>query len=138
MATGGAGSSELPLTPALSRREREKSAACAADPATLCLNGGRFQVRVSWRAPGYPAANAGQAVPLTSDTGALWFFSNGNLELVVKVVDGRAVNGKFWVFFGGLSNVEYTITVTDTQTGAVRAYFNPQGQLASVADTSAF
>src|SRR5262249_2578869 len=97
MATGGAGSSEFPLTPALSRPEREKSAACAADPTTLCLNGGRFQVRVSWRAPGYPAANAGQAVPLTSDTGALWFFSNGNLELVVKVVDGRAVNGKFWV-----------------------------------------
>ena len=53
-------------------------------------------------------------------------------------MDGRSVNGKFWVLYGALSNVEYTITVTDTQTGAVKTYFNPQGQLASVADTDAF
>jgi len=102
------------------------------------LNGGRFQARVTWRAPGYPPANAGQAVPLTSDTGAFWFFSNGNLELVLKVVDGRPLNGKFWVFYGALSNVEYTITVTDTVTGTVKIYFNPAGQQASVADTAAF
>ena len=81
---------------------------------------------------------AGQAVPITSDTGSFWFFSNANLEVIVKVLDGRSVNGHFWVFYGALSNVEYTITVTDTETGAVRTYFNPQGQLASVADTSAF
>ena len=56
----------------------------------------------------------------------------------LKVVDGRAVNGRFWVFFGALSDVQYTITVTDTQTGAQRTYSNPQGRLASVADTSAF
>jgi hypothetical protein len=53
-------------------------------------------------------------------------------------VDGRAFNEKFWVFYGALSNVEYTITVTDTATGAVRTYVNPFGQLASVADTAAF
>lgn len=40
--------------------------------------------------------------------------------------------------YGALTNVEYTITVTDTETGAVKTYFNPQGQLASRADTSAF
>jgi len=57
---------------------------------------------------------------------------------VVKVLDGRPINGTFWVFSGALSNVEYTITVTDTTTGAVKTYFNPSGQLASVADTSAF
>jgi hypothetical protein len=42
------------------------------------------------------------------------------------------------VFYGALSNVEYTITVTDTSTGKTRTYFNPSGQLASVADTAAF
>jgi hypothetical protein len=47
----------------------------------------------------------------------------------MKVVDGRPVNGKFWVFYGALSNVEYTITITDTQTGTVKTYFNPSGQL---------
>jgi hypothetical protein len=37
-----------------------------------------------------------------------------------------------------LSDVEYTITVTDMTTGATKTYSNPQGRLASVADTSAF
>jgi hypothetical protein len=102
------------------------------------LNGGRFQVRVAWSASNIPASGSGQAVPLTTDTGAMWFFSSGNLELVIKVVDGRAFNNFFWVFYGALSNVEYTITVTDTETGRTKTYFNPQGQLASVADTAAF
>jgi hypothetical protein len=53
-------------------------------------------------------------------------------------VDGRTVNSRFWVFYGALSDVEYTITVTDMTTGVAKSYSNPQGQLASVADTSAF
>ncbi|MEX0879151.1 MAG: hypothetical protein WD451_05395, partial [Thermoanaerobaculia bacterium] len=72
------------------------------------------------------------------DTGYLWFFSEENVELIVKVLDGRGVNGHYWVFYGALSNVEYTITVTNTQTGAVRVYTNPSGTLSSHADTRAF
>jgi hypothetical protein len=54
------------------------------------------------------------------------------------MLDGRALNGKWWFFFGALSNVEYTITVTDTATGATRTYKNPAGQFASASDTAAF
>jgi hypothetical protein len=36
------------------------------------------------------------------------------------------------------SDVEYTLTVTDTETGEVKTYTNPGGRLASVADTGAF
>jgi hypothetical protein len=36
------------------------------------------------------------------------------------------------------SNVEYTVTVTDSNTGAKRTYTNPSGRFASVADTQAF
>jgi len=54
------------------------------------------------------------------------------------VLDGRPLNDKFWVFYGALSSVEYTLTVTDTQTGVVKTYTNPSGRLASVADTGAF
>jgi hypothetical protein len=78
------------------------------------------------------------AVPLTADTGYFWFFGAGNVETVLKVLDGRPVNGHFWVFYGALSNVQYTLTVTDTLTGTVKTYTNPSGQFASVADTSAF
>jgi hypothetical protein len=42
------------------------------------------------------------------------------------------------VFYGALSNVQYSLTVTDTATGATRTYTNPAGQFASVADTGAF
>ena len=75
---------------------------------------------------------------MTTDTGYFWFFSSNNVEIVIKAVDGRPVNGFFWVFYGALSDVEYTITVTDTVTGLVKPYSNMQGHLASVADTSAF
>jgi hypothetical protein len=109
---------------------------CAGSATALCLGGNRFRVEVSWQS-GAGVAQA-TALPLTQNTGAFWFFDSTNLELVVKVLDGRSVNGFFWAFYGALSNVEYTVTVTDTATGAVRTYFNPQGQLASVADTTAF
>jgi hypothetical protein len=102
------------------------------------LNGGRFQVRVSWRVPSQGTSGIAEATPLTGDTGRFWFFTANNIELIVKVVDGRAVNGRFWLFSGALSNVEYTITVTDTSTGLVRTYANPSGSLISLADTSAF
>ena len=56
----------------------------------------------------------------------------------MKVLDGRLVNGHFWVFYGALSDVHYMVNVTDTQTGVTVSYENPQGTLASVADTNAF
>ncbi len=67
-----------------------------------------------------------------------WFFTSNDIELVAKVVDGRAFNNKFWVLYGALSNVEYAITVTDTSTGVVKSYFNPSGNLTSAADVAAF
>jgi photosystem II stability/assembly factor-like uncharacterized protein len=110
---------------------------CLPDPSTLCLNASRFRVRAAWRTPDGSAGDA-HARPDTSDTGAFWFFSANNIEVVVKVVDGRPANGKFWVFGAALTNVEYTLEITDTTTGTVWTHHNPQGQLASFADTTAF
>jgi hypothetical protein len=101
-------------------------AACEADPMTLCLNTGRFKVQVQWATTDW-SNGAGQAVALTADTGYFWFFSANNVEMVIKVVDGRAINNNFWVFAGGLTNVYAVITVTDTQAGLVKVYANPQG-----------
>ncbi|HEX3126473.1 MAG TPA: ELWxxDGT repeat protein, partial [Thermoanaerobaculia bacterium] len=110
---------------------------CQASASTLCLGGGRFEVKVSWR-DFAGQTGSGRAVPLTGDTGYFWFFDPANVETVVKVLDGTGVNGHFWVFFGALTNVEYTLTVTDTQTGLTRRYFNPRGVFASVGDTQGF
>lgn len=114
----------------------ELGAGCVPGPTTLCLNRGRFKVEAAWKDfAGH--AGTGRTLPLTSDTGAFWFFAPENVEVVVKVLDGQGLNGKFWVFYGALSNVEYTLTVTDTSTGAVKVYRNPAGTFASVGDTSA-
>jgi hypothetical protein len=113
------------------------SLACTATATALCLADGRFQVEVDWETPSGDTG-VGRRGNLTDDTGYFWFFNPENIELVLKVLDGRSITGAWWVFYGALSNVEYTIRVTDMQTGAVKTYFNPQGNLASVADTSAF
>jgi len=112
-------------------------AACVPGPTALCLNGGRFRVEIAWKDFG-GRTGTGQASPLSGDTGTFWFFDPANIEVVAKVLDGRAGNGRWWFFFGALSNVEYTITVTDTATGARKTYRNPAGRFASAGDTSAF
>ncbi|HZF11806.1 MAG TPA: sialidase family protein [Thermoanaerobaculia bacterium] len=110
-------------------------ASCVPAADTLCLAASRFAVRVSWRLPGIASTSA-TAVPLFQNTGAFWFFAAGNPELVVKILDGRALNGHFWVFFAGLSGVDSTVTVTDTATGATKTYHHPEGAPASSADTA--
>ncbi|HEX2645578.1 MAG TPA: fibronectin type III domain-containing protein, partial [Thermoanaerobaculia bacterium] len=112
---------------------------CGASGQALCLDGNRFQVEVRWKNQ-HDGGSTGvaTAVPGTTNTGYFWFFDAENTELVVKVLDGTALNGKFWVFSGSLTDLEYWITVTDTATGKVRTYHNPPGNLAGVADTSAF
>ena len=110
--------------------------ACQSGPETLCLSG-RFRVEVSWK-DFSGNSGRGRAVPLPGVTGAFWFFDASNLEVMVKVLDGRALNGSYWVFYGALSNVEFTLTVTDTETGLQWSHHNPSGHFASGADTSAF
>src|SRR6185295_19552048 len=117
---------------------------CIDGSRVLCLGDftgsadfGRFEVTVDWRTPN-GATGFGRSRQLSWEAGAFWFFQEDNLELVTKVLDGRPVNGNFWVFSGALSNVEYTVNVVDTATGDRRTYHNAQDQLASRADTVAF
>jgi hypothetical protein len=123
---------------------------CAAGATTLCLGpAGRFRVEATWRTPA-PGGGAGgegdaRAVPLTADTGALWFFDAANLELIVKVLAACPVDGRVWVFAAGLTDVEVELTVTDTDRvsgtadGTARVYRNPPGTpFAPIQDTAAF
>ena len=113
---------------------------CTSDATSLCLNNGRFRVRATFSAPSLGITNAAaQVVPLTADTGYFWFFDAQNVEMIVKVLNACGVNGRIWVFAGGLTNVEVTMTVEDTATGSVQSYRNPQGTaFAPVQDTGAF
>ncbi len=111
---------------------------CVADATTLCLNDGRFRVRAAFRTDSGAAQDA-RAVGLTADSGYFWFFDPANIELVLKVLDGCSVNGHYWNFLAGLTNVEVTTTITDTVSGTSKVYTNPAGTaFAPVQDTSAF
>lgn len=116
--------------------QRLSSATCSPSARSLCLDDNRFRLDLRFSNPQTGGTSTGNPVPLSADTGALWFFDPSTPELVAKVIDGTAVNGHFWVFFASLTDVEFDLTVTDTHTGAQRTYHNPAGTLASQADTA--
>ncbi len=111
---------------------------CTPGPEALCLLDGRLRVEVFWQDQHNGGSGTGKAVAGTDKTGFFWFFNPSNVELVVKALDGTTVNGHLWVFYGALSDVEYTIAVTDTATGEVANYHNPPGEICGDADTEAF
>jgi len=106
------------------------------DRATICVAEERFAVSATWKT----ANDSGTAHPvrLTKDAASFWFFGEDNVELAVKVVDGRDFNGYFWVFYASLSNVDFTIKVTDLVTARQKEYHNASGTFASNADIQAF
>jgi len=117
-----------------------RATACVGNPTTLCLLQNRFRVVATSRVQGLNLP--GQAVRHGSELGYFAFPSAdpANLELAVKVLDGRGVNDRFWVIATpATTDVQYTLTVTDTQTGLSKTYASPVGAaLGPVQDTNAF
>lgn len=108
------------------------------DDQLLCLNSDRFQVEVDWKDFSGQEGNA-VAFPRSDLSGTFFFFDPDNTELLLKVLDGCAFNGHFWVFFSATTDVEYTLTVTDTDSGQSRVYDNPLGGPSpAITDTQAF
>jgi hypothetical protein len=117
----------------------ESAGPCVSDARTLCLNGGRFAVTLHWSKPSSESGD-GTGVGLTDDSGYFWFFDPANIEVVVKVLDACGLPAqRYWVFAAGLTNVEATMSVRDSQTGSLRTYRNAQGAAFSpIQDTGAF
>lgn len=116
---------------------------CSSGPEHQCLAGDRFRVSITW---GTPDGNvgAGQMVELRDSPGAGFayatFFDPNNIEMVVKVLDACVEPfNRFWVFAGGLTNVETFLKVEDTLTGDIKIYHNPQDRpFQPIQDTDAF
>ena len=98
---------------------------CVSTPGVLCLNDDRFAVSAMWWSP--TGSGSATGVKLTGDTGYFWFFDPANVELVTKVLNGCTITGAYWVFAGGLTNVEVVLTVVDTLTGAAAFYYRSPG-----------
>jgi hypothetical protein len=105
------------------------SGRCRASADTLCLLGGRFAVQLAWQNQFDGSTGTGRAVPATDVTGYFSFGDPANLELLIKVLDfGSAIK----VFYGELTNLHFTMTVTDTQTGAAKTYSNTTGDCGGI------
>jgi len=103
----------------------KKKGSCAKGKDGLCLLNNRFLARVTWRNQFDGSSGTGKPKPLTGVTGSFAFTDSSNTELLVKVLD--AGGGRILVIWGAMSNLEYTLEVTDTKTGKVKTYHNPAG-----------
>ena len=103
--------------------------AAAESASTLPLLNGRFSVSLEARRASTGATSAGRAIASGDRYGFFTlpgFTSDPTLpEVIVKMLDFRSITGSFLLFYTGLTSLDYTLTVTDTVSGAVRTYESP-------------
>jgi hypothetical protein len=103
-----------------------------------------FDIEVRYRLPGQTGFAAAPAVPLTQDAGYFYFLDPSNVEVTAKIVDGRAVNGHWWLFLANMTTVELEIEVTRCPPDGLpvpcvtKTYVQPPGQNRNFLDTSTF
>lgn len=117
---------------------RRYLATCAPDATFLPLRNGRFLACARWETTD---GQRGSGVPAiwSDESGGFWFFDDANLELFVKLLDGCGINGHYWLYVSGLTDVGVDLAVLDTWTGAVRSYARPRGiPFVAIQDVDAF
>ncbi len=121
-------------------RPSQPDGTCAPDPWTLCLLNERYRVQVDWRTRSGDTGRGFALYQGTNDSGLFWFFDRDNWEVLVKVLDGCAVDGRHWVFSAATTDVRYEMTVTDTLGASPpKVYINELDRPAvALTDTSAF
>ena len=107
-------------------------------PFQVTLRDGRFAVTVEWTDGDQTAP--GQIVsPPSVDSALFWFFAPTNWELMVKVLDGCAINGHYWVFGAAQTDRAYRLQVRDTVTDTLWERTNAAGTPSpAITDTTAF
>jgi PKD repeat protein len=140
--TSGFASSTAPAT-------KDTQAADVASLTLLSQDGHPFLITLQATDPRTGKVGVGQGIPQNDVFG---YFTIPDLvptnpgaplvpEVFVKMLDARAIPGQdFWFFWGGLTDLIYTVTVRDLQRGTVRMYHNPvtDNRVCLGADTSGF
>ena len=112
---------------------------CEPDGETICLQDSRYEVSVEYQASDGELGVARVVHAGTNDSGLFSFFDRENWEVLVKVLDGCAVNDHTWVYAAATTDLGYSIRVTDTATGLSKEYRNETGTPAeAITDATAF
>ncbi|HEV3459374.1 MAG TPA: hypothetical protein VHG32_22730 [Thermoanaerobaculia bacterium] len=114
---------------------------CTRTATTACLDGGRFQVRVSYvnsQSSGNGTVMSFNGTRAESDESAFLYFTDpSNFEMGLKILNACGFSSHFWVFIGGLTNQGWTVSIVDTSNGNSFSYHNANGHLTSTtADTN--
>jgi hypothetical protein len=83
----------------------------------LALRGSRFRVSLSRSGEPGGIPVPANAVKLTDQSGYFWFYDGDNVEVTVKILDGRALNGHFWVFAASMTDRPFTLQIEDLGAG---------------------
>lgn len=110
---------------------------CVPARDRLCLGHRRFQVEVDWHNQFDGGRGTGRATALSELTGSFAFQDPSNVELLVKTLEFKE-DDQVLILWGALSNLEYTLKVTDTLSGEVQTYHNPPGTYCGGLDQDAF
>lgn len=117
---------------------------CVPNSTTVCLLGNRFRVSIAYTNPiaGTPgtflATRLFQDTGRNPDVGLFGFDDPQAIEVVVRVQDTRPFANRFDVYYGGMTDFPYVVSVTDTHTGTARNYTFHGGTPAGGVDRVSF
>jgi len=97
---------------------------------------GGFQASIRWSNPRDGSSGTGHAQRLARDSGAFWFFSPDNLEVTVKILDGRAINGRWWVFIASMTDLQFEVDISRAG-GPAKTYVQTAGANRNFIDINA-
>jgi hypothetical protein len=96
----------------------------SAPSTELDLLDRRFVVITSWIDP-QGVHQVANAIRLSDNSGYFWFFSSGNMEVTIKILDGRPLNGHFWVFIASMTDLQFSLSIYDPVCLSLPAPCNP-------------
>ncbi|MEO8192020.1 MAG: PKD domain-containing protein [Acidobacteriota bacterium] len=113
------------------------------DSGVLRLNAAHsFDLTLSARDPRTGNAGAGKVIGQNDVYG---YFSlptlsgnAGNPEIIVKMVDATGIGQNYWVFYGSMTDLEFTLSVKENATGVVKSYRKDDSKPSGQFDTSGF
>ncbi len=111
---------------------------CSPSETAAVLSGG-YEVRMCFEMPSGARVDASNYHLESTASGLLYFFDRDNVEVLVKVLDGCAINGHRWVFSAPVTDLAFNLEITEQATGRAFTHRNPRGTTAATAgDTAAF
>lgn len=128
-----------------SSRSNNGGGSCTSTTTTVCLLSGRFRVSIDYLnqfanppQPGTFTAARLDPAATSPDTATFGFGNAQAVEVVVRIVDARPFAPRYDIYYGGLTDVEYTVNVTDVVTGKTMKYRNPPGTVGGGVDRASF